>query len=342
MTKRQVVIDAMRFRNVPYVPWAWHMTVDCAAKVQKHLGKADLSDFLDTHFCNVGADIRPAQTIDSDHFRDIYGVVWDVSVDKDIGTPCDYPIRQKADLAGYKWPKIVDDGWRSDIVQNLAAGKDLFRRYNLGFSLFERAWTMMGMEHLLMAMVNDPQFVEELLDAIVEHNLQQIRAALDFDIDCVHFGDDYGMQVGLITGLPHWRRFIKPRLERMFQPVRDAGRFVSMHSCGAVDVLFDDLVEIGLNCFNPFQPEVMDVFGLMKQYHGRLAFHGGMSIQKVLPFGTVAEVRDMTRRLLEAGRGGGYVFSPSHQVPRDVPPENLVAMMEEVKAQKGWPGDGAC
>jgi uroporphyrinogen decarboxylase len=81
----------------------------------------------------------------------------------------------------------------------------------------------------------------------------------------------------------------------------------------------------------------MDIFALKKQYRGRLAFHGGMSIQRVLPFGTPAEVRHATRQLIEAGRQGGYIFAPSHTVPPDVPPANLVAMMEELRSQPGAP-----
>ena len=81
----------------------------------------------------------------------------------------------------------------------------------------------------------------------------------------------------------------------------------------------------------------MVIYTLKRQYHGRLAFHGGMSIQRVLPFGTPGEVRQETRRLIEAGRQGGYIFAPSHTVPPDVPPENLIAMMEELRAQPGAP-----
>jgi uroporphyrinogen decarboxylase len=134
-------------------------------------------------------------------------------------------------------------------------------------------------------------------------------------------------------GRERWRHFFKPRLARLFAAVRDADRRVCLHSCGCVAELFDDLIEIGLDLFNPFQPEVMNVFELKQRYHGRLAFHGGMSIQQVLPFGTTEDVRRATRRLIEAGHGGGYIFAPSHSVPPDVPPENLVAMMEELRRQ---------
>jgi len=335
MTKRQVVIEALRFRPPPYVPWDWGPTHDCAEKLKAKLGTDDLSGFLGGHFLGVGCQVPGGAWLDRDHLRDPYGVVWDRSVDKDIGTPCDWPIKRPEDLKTYQWPDTASESPYRHVPAELARHHDRFSIYYLGFSLYERAWTMRGMDALLMDMIERPEFVEEFLDAIVENNLHQVRHALRLGVDCMYFGDDYGMQVGLIMGLPHWRHFIKPRLARMFAPFREAGKFVYMHSCGRVDSLFDDLVEIGLNIFNPFQPEVMDVFSLLPRYHGRLAFHGGMSVQKVLPFGTVREVRDMTARLLAAGAKGGYIFSPSHSVPRDVPPENLIAMMEVVRDQPG-------
>jgi uroporphyrinogen decarboxylase len=95
-----------------------------------------------------------------------------------------------------------------------------------------------------------------------------------------------------------------------------------------------DLVEAGLQIFNPFQPETMDIFETKKRYYGRLAFYGGISIQHLLPHGTPDEVRKETRRLLnELGDGGGYIASPSHEVPPDVPPENLAAMIEVLQNQ---------
>jgi len=109
-----------------------------------------------------------------------------------------------------------------------------------------------------------------------------------------------------------------------------------IHSCGDVDELFDDLVAIGLACFNPFQPEVMDVEALLPAYRGRLAFHGGLSTQRTLPFGSVEDVRRETRRLLEFGSGGGYIFAPAHDVEGDVPLENMLAAIETVHRQPGF------
>jgi len=338
VTRKEVVVEALEFRPVPYVPWSWGPTQQCAERLRAHLGTNDLSAFLDPHFLDLEAGVGRWEPVDTDHVRDIYGVVWDRTVDKDIGTPEDWPIKRPEDMATYEWPDPDNDAWYADMPARIAARPDLLSRYMLGFSLYERAWTMRGMPDLLMDMVERPEFVEAFMDRIVEHNLVQVRRALACDVDAVYFGDDYGMQTGLIMGAEHWRHFIKPRLARMFAPVREAGKYVCMHSCGCVVELFDDLVEIGLNLFNPFQPEVMDVFEIKKRYHGRLAFHGGMSIQKTLPFGTVADVREAAQRLVEMGTGGGYVFSPSHAVPPDVPPASLVAMQEVLTSQAGYKG----
>jgi uroporphyrinogen decarboxylase len=139
-------------------------------------------------------------------------------------------------------------------------------------------------------------------------------------------------------GPAFWHKFIFPELKRMYGTVKAAGKAVFIHSCGDVDELFDDLVSIGLDCFNPFQPEVMDVFALMKRYRNRLSFFGGLSTQQTLPYGTTETVVQETRRLLESGAAGNYIFAPAHSVEGDVPIENMIAFIETVQRQSGYTG----
>jgi len=116
--------------------------------------------------------------------------------------------------------------------------------------MYERAWTLRGMEALLMDFVINPDFVHELMGAICDYNITQIKQALKYDIDAIKLGDDWGQQRGLIMGQDCWNEFIKPYLARIFIVVKDAGKFVFIHSCGDVDELFDPLVEIGLDNFH--------------------------------------------------------------------------------------------
>jgi len=183
-------------------------------------------------------------------------------------------------------------------------------------------------------MVSDKKFVHTLLDRILKFNLAIIENACSHGMDIFRFGDDWGHQRGVLMGPQLWREFIKPRFQQMCRLVKSKGKFTMLHCCGKVDELFPDLIECGLDIFNPFQPEVMDVFEIKRRFGRDLTFYGGISIQRTLPFGTAQQVKDEVRKLMDVvGAGGGYVASPSHDIPRDARPENIAAMMEVLQNQ---------
>jgi len=337
MTPKEVVCRALRFEDPPYTPWGFDFTAPALDKLRDHYGTDDVMPLMHNHLVSVKWRRAGFEPIGDDRVRDPFGVVWDRSVDKDIGIVCNVPLEEPT-LDGYRFPEIDGDMLDQLITESLAANPDAFIQLGVGFSLYERAWTLRGMQAFLEDIILRPDFAHELLDAICDFNCRLVALAVKYPIDAIHYGDDWGSQRGLILGYPRWCEFIKPRFARMCKVAREGGKFVTMHSCGQVQELFGDLVEVGLNCFNPFQPEVMDVFEMKRQWHGKLAFHGGLSIQKTLPYGTPEEVRAATQRLLdEVGAGGGYVFAPSHSVPGDVPLENLLTFIETVHAQPGAP-----
>jgi uroporphyrinogen decarboxylase len=118
----------------------------------------------------------------------------------------------------------------------------------------------------------------------------------------------------------------------MYAAVKRAGKAVLIHCCGKVQELFPELIELGLDVFNPFQPDVMDPYEMKRQYGSALAFYGGVSVQRLLPHGTPQQIRDEVHRLMdEVGRGGGFIIGPSHDMPGDIPIENMVAFIETVR-----------
>ncbi len=332
MTKRDVIRAVVEGRRPPYVPWHCSFTKEAMEKLESHFGAEKVEDALQNHLLGLGSDIGFFRDIGDSCVRDVFGVVWDRSVDKDIGMVCNQALPEPT-LRGYQFPDPLDRRFFAHIPAKIEKYGDRFRVFQIGFSLYERAWTLRGLQRLMEDFYDNPQFVDELLNAIADYNLAQVQEALKYDIDAVYFGDDWGQQRGLQMGPRLWRRFIYPVLKRTYAAVRQAGKYVFIHSCGDVDELFDELIEIGVNCFNPFQPEVMDIHALMDQYRGRLAFHGGLSTQRTLPYGTAEDVRYECRRLLEHGQAGGYIFAPAHDVQGDVPLENMLAFIDEVQGQ---------
>ena len=331
MNPREVVREALSFRRPPYVPWSFRFTREAREKLEQHFGTTEIDPFIGNHLLELGSDIGFFTELGNDRFRDVFGVIWDRTIDKDIGN-VEGQVLTEPTLAAYQFPDPLDGRFFEDIHGRIENNGDRYRLFCLGFSLFERAWTLRGLESLYMDFIENPSFVHELLGKIADYNVAQVKEALKYDIDAVYFGDDWGQQQGLLMGYDLWKEFIFPQIKRTYQVVRDAGKTVFIHSCGDVDELFDDLISIGLGVFNPFQPEVMDVAGIMEQYRGRLAFWGGVSTQRTMPYGTPENVRAEVRKMRELGRDGGYILSPSHALEGDVPLENLLALIEEARA----------
>jgi len=334
MNLKERIQKAIRFEETDIVPYHLKFTIPAYEKLAEYYRDRDFIREIGNHLAIIEPKAKDAWAeIKPGFFRDEFGVVWDRTIDKNIGTVVG-SVLEKPVLEGYIFPDPYKKDRFAGYEEFIKENADKFILNEIGFSLFERAWTLRGMEDLLMDMVVNPGFVEELLDRILDWNLAIIDQAAQYDIDGCRFGDDWGQQQGLIMGPKLWRKFIKPRLARMYGKVREKGLPVFIHSCGDVREIFPDLIEIGVDVFNPFQPEVMDIYEMKKKYGRELCFYGGLSTQRTLPYGTPDDVKEESRRLMkEIGKGGGYILSPAHSVPKDVPLENLLALIEVVQDQ---------
>ena len=283
MTKREVIKTVLDGNQPPYVPWSFNFTKGPKEMLQKHFETDDLIDVLGNHLLNLGDEIGFFEYVGNNCYRDVFNVVWDRSIDRDIGNVKGTVIKEP-DMTSYQFPDPLNPRFFEDIGSSINKHPDLFRNFEIGFSLYERAWSLRGMENLLSDFLMYPGFVHDLLTKITDYNIAQINKALEYDIDAIYLGDDWGKQDGLIMGYDLWKEFIYPQLKRMYGFVRNSGKYVMIHSCGDVDELFDDLIDAGMNCFNPFQPEVMNIEEIHSKYLGLLAFYGGLSMQKTVIF----------------------------------------------------------
>ncbi|MBC8372591.1 MAG: hypothetical protein H8E53_03275 [Planctomycetes bacterium] len=331
MSVRQRTIDAIERRPPDKVPYHIRFTKPAREKMAHLYGDPDFEATLG----NCLSVYRPRRFVEirANIWQDEFGVEWDRTVDPDIGVVVNTLVSPET-LGEYQFPDPHDPTLYTDFKASGNEFGDTLAVAKLSYNLFERAWSLAGMENLLTAMIADPRFVEDLLDRLTEYYLALIENVCRWNIDAILFGDDWGTQSGLMMGPHLWRQFIKPRIARLYQAAKANGKYVFVHCCGRVQELFGELIECGLDVFNPFQPEVMDVFEMKKQFGDRLTFYGGISTQQTLPFGTVADVRDEVRRLLdEVGQSGGYIAAPAHAIPPDAKPENIAAMIEVLQNQ---------
>jgi uroporphyrinogen decarboxylase len=334
MTQRERVRLALAHRQPDKTPYHVEFTKPMRERMVEHFGDPDFINKMGNHLTIMRAEPDDAWVeVRPDIWRDQYGVTWNRTVDKDIGVVMEYMVTPE-NLKEFRFPD-PDEPSRFDAYRTLRRDHpDTFIICNLGFSLFERAWTLTGMENLLMAMIAEPAFAHGLLDRILEFNLRLINNVCEFDIDAMMFGDDWGHQRGLIMGPILWREYIKPCIRRMYAATKVKDKYVFIHSCGKVQELFPELIEAGLDVFNPMQPEVMDVAEVKRQCGAALSFYGGISTQRTLPYGTVQETKDEVKRLIDVlGREGGYIAAPAHAIPADAKPQNVAAMIEILATQ---------
>ena len=210
---------------------------------------------------------------------------------------------------------------------------------------FERAHAMQGMETYLLNMAMDPEFARAMLVKIAgycKELMGRFLEELGENVDMIKIGDDLGTQKSLMISPKMYREILKPVHADFIQFIRERTKAkIFFHSCGDVEPLIEDFIEIGVDILNPVQTssgKMSDLPALKKSYGDKIVFCGGIDSHRILPFGTVKEVREEVRRVIEIlGPGGGCMISSVHTVMNDVPPENVIAMAEAVEEFGHYP-----
>ncbi len=339
MTKRERVYAAIQRRPFDAIPWQFDLTSAVVARLKAYLKVDNVSAALDDHFvCAWMPDPEPAisEPVAAECCRDAFGAVWrreaaDRSVG-DWGGLVDCPLHDP-NLKGYTFPDPLADATRTRYIP---ASRREYPDHFLwigGGGLFERGWAMCGFENYLGYVAGEEAFVEELTNRLGDYCCQEMSLLRGLGLDAVRFGDDWGFQNSLMVPPAAWRRIFKKHYRRIFQAAHDAGLIAMLHSCGKVEDIIPDLIEVGLDVLHPLQPEANDVVRCQREFGKDITFWGALGSQSTIPFGTAADVRREVRERLMLFHDGGYILAPAGAAPAETPAENIMAIAEEARAQ---------
>jgi len=245
------------------------------------------------------------------------------------------------EIEGYNWPDPFDPGRTRGLKEKARVLKEKTDFALVGHmgdtSIFETCTLLRGMEQFLIDLIVDKRLAQTLLERVLEIQSVKISRYLDEVgeyLDVVGIGDDFAGQSGLLLSPNLFRTMIKPYLRSYCTLIKKkTSAKLLMHSCGAVQDLLGDLIEIGIDIINPVQVSArgMNPEYLKKKFGKTLSFWGGIDTQRMLPYGTPEEVKDEVVRIINIlGDNGGYVLNSVHNIQADVPPQNIVAMYDAV------------
>ncbi|MDJ0923638.1 MAG: uroporphyrinogen decarboxylase family protein [Acidimicrobiia bacterium] len=254
-----------------------------------------------------------------------------------------------AEIEDYPWPDMHDPT-RVAHVGERAARLALENQYAImatPWLLFplERAFAMQGMDTFLMNMAMYPDFAEALLwriEELCKELMLHFLEELGDNVDIIKIGDDLGTQESLLMSPAMYRQMLKPVHADYIQFIKQHTRAqVMFHTDGDVFPLIDDFIEMGVDILNPIQTsagKMSNLTELKQRFGDDIIFCGGMDTARVLPQGTPEEVRQETRRIIEAlGQDGGLMIGAVHTVMNDVPAENVLAMVDAVEEFGHYP-----
>jgi uroporphyrinogen decarboxylase len=246
-------------------------------------------------------------------------------------------INSVEEVEQYKFPDPYSPGRFDKAKRDIDRfAKEYFIIGDVEISLFEMAWHLTGLEKYMIGMMCDEPWIEALNDRVEEWStglaLQLVRAGAD----AIWFGEDLGSQTSTLISPEEWRKRFKPRHKRMIDTLKkeNPGIMIIMHSDGAVAPLIDDFTELGIEVYNPVQPNVegSDPQELKDKYGNRISFFGGIDQQLLLPSGDIPAIRkEMERRIRILGKNRGYLLAPAHIIQTDV---TIVTIEEMIKATR--------
>jgi uroporphyrinogen decarboxylase len=249
------------------------------------------------------------------------------------GIEVESPIKTLADFERYTPPD-------PHLLQRFTAVEAAVQKYNGHKAVivhlndvFSLPRYLMGMQDLLMAIVAEPELVKALVELSVTINLELAKEVAARGAKIVYTGDDYAYNRGPLMSPRHFREFFYPGLCRVMGGYKELGLYVIKHTDGNLWPILDMIVDSGIDCLDPIDPQAgMDLGEVKAKVGQRVALKGNVDCAQLMTFGTPDEVVEATKEALRKGMpGGGFILSSSNSIHSAVKPENYAAMLRALR-----------
>ncbi len=307
---------------------------------------------IDTRHIRANPPSKSPLNSNSNSFRDLFGIKYQRIGTKQYPTlyyeMVEYPLASAnlSEIYNYSWPKPQKTWFegKANLAKKYFADGFAVVANPLSGGICEQTIWLRGFDQFLRDLYNDREIILELLDQNLANQLEIWHAWLEEVGEWVTiaiYGDDYGTQERLLLHTRMWREMMKPRVNELLQDLKKAYPHVhfQLHSCGAIEPIISDLIEIGFDILNPVQPRAKGMeHGYLKENYGqKICFHGGFDIQETMPKGTLMEIQREVNRLHNtlAKDKTGYIFAFAHNLLADTPPENIINVFQKLDQISG-------
>jgi uroporphyrinogen decarboxylase len=343
MLPRERVLSALRHQQPDRVPLDFWAVPEIWKKFEQNMHTSDKEAILQ----RLGVDVRevapdyigPAMPVFADgSFLEPKGTHRKI-VHNQFGSYEEYasfPLgnaQSEADLDGFNWPQA--EWW--DIEHLTDKIGNLHERYYIKIEtggLFELAWALRGYERFMMDMITSPDIVHGIMSRITNFYcafIDRVLQVCEEKIDMVYTYDDIAGQMNLLVSPSMWEKYIKPYHVQLNRAIKNHGKTIMYHSCGAVLPMIERLIQLPVDVLNPLQPlaKGMDIEVIKERFGSEISFHGAIDIQHLLPHGTREELLAETeRRIRILGANGGYILASAHYIQADTPLEQIFALYD--------------
>lgn len=257
-------------------------------------------------FCWAGMDeglsYRQKRWVEGEieYYDDVWGNLWKRMKDGCVkGEICKAAIEDWSQLDALRPPAFDMDAGLAQLRRTFTADTDdRFKVAGVGGWIFDNARYLRKMEVYFLDMAMYPEELHRLHAIVAEFYEQRIHAAGKAGADAIMIGEDMGTQQGLLFSPAMFQEYFKDLYTRLVAIAHDYGMKVLLHSCGSNWQIIDDMLDVGIDCFQFDQPTVYDMpwlAGKFRERHGCL--WSPVDIQKVLPTGDKDYIEAETERM---------------------------------------------